>query len=66
MAAQAPGLKRFWPRLTRMRRRRMVTSPKSMLTGQGLRHLWQMVQWSATSFISSTWRSESPRRVCSS
>jgi hypothetical protein len=66
IAAQVTGLLRFWPRSRRMWRMRMVTSPKSMFTGQGLRHLWQMVQWSATSFISSKWRIEMPRRVCSS
>src|SRR6185295_15813265 len=44
----------------------METSPKSMSTGQGLRHLWQTVQWSATSENSSKCLSETPRRVCSS
>ena len=45
---------------------RTLTSPKSILTGQGVKHLWQMVQWSATSFISSKCRMEMPRLVCSS
>ena len=66
MAAQVAGELRFWPRLRRMLRMRTVTSPKSMFTGQGARHLWQMVQWSATSFSSSKCRVETPRRVCSS
>jgi hypothetical protein len=42
------------------------TSPKSMSTGQGDSHLWQTVQWSATSPYSSKCRIETPRRVCSS
>ena len=42
------------------------TSPKSIFTGHGVRHLWQTVQWSATSSNSSQWRIETPRRVCSS
>ena len=37
-----------------------------MSTGQGLAHLWQTVQWSATSENSSQWRIDTPRRVCSS
>ena len=31
----------------------IVTSPKSILTGQGVAHLWHTVQWSATSSNSS-------------
>ena len=42
------------------------TSPKSMSTGHGAAHLWHTVQWSATSENSSKWRSDTPRRVCSS
>ena len=42
------------------------TSPKSMSTGHGFTHLWQTVQWSATSPNSSKCASETPRRVCSS
>ena len=42
------------------------TSPKSMSTGHGDRHLWQTVQWSATSSNSSQCLIEMPRRVCSS
>ena len=44
------------PRAARISRSMTVTSPVSMSTGQGFRHLWQMVQWSATS---SRWRSSS-------
>ena len=44
----------------------MVTSPKSILTGQGVAHLWQTVQCAATSSNISQWRIEIPRRVCSS
>src|SRR5512147_1603002 len=44
----------------------MDTSPKSMSTGHGFRHLWQTVQWSATSENSSQCLSDTPRRVCSS
>ncbi len=42
------------------------TSPKSMLTGHGVTHLWQTVQWSATSSNSSQCLIDTPRRVCSS
>ena len=44
----------------------MVTSPKSIFTGQGDRHLWHTVQWSATSSNSSQCLRLTPRRVCSS
>ena len=37
-----------------------------MSTGHGFTHLWQTVQWSATSPNSSKCLSEMPRRVCSS
>src|SRR5947209_20585437 len=37
-----------------------------MSTGHGDRHLWQTVQWSATSVNSSQCLIETPRRVCSS
>ena len=42
------------------------TSPKSMSTGHGVTHLWQTVQWSATSSNSSQCLIDTPRRVCSS
>ena len=42
------------------------TSPKSIFTGQGDRHLWQTVQWSATSSNSCQCLMLMPRRVCSS
>ena len=41
IAAQVPALKRFLPRSVRILRMRMVTSPKSILTGHGGWHLWQ-------------------------
>ena len=44
----------------------IVTSPKSIFTGHGDRHLWQTVQWSATSSKSSQCCRLTPRRVCSS
>ena len=40
--------------------------PKSIFTGQGLKHLWHTVQCAATSSNISQWRIEIPRRVCSS
>ena len=42
------------------------TSPKSILTGHGVTHLWQTVQWSPTSANSSQCLTDTPRRVCSS
>ncbi|MQM39756.1 hypothetical protein KBTX_03788 [wastewater metagenome] len=66
MDALVCGLERRWPLCLRMLRIFTVTSPKSMFTGQGVTQRWQTVQWSATSFISSQWCSEIPRRVCSS
>ena len=66
MAAALPGRKLFLPILRSRLRMFMVTSPKSIFTGHGLRHLWHTVQWSATSSKSSQWRTLMPRRVCSS
>src|SRR6185369_3787998 len=66
MVAFLPGLNE---RLFILRSRLRIfidTSPKSMLTGHGVAHLWQTVQWSLTSSNSSQWRIEMPRRVCSS
>ena len=60
------GLKRFFPILRSRLRMFIDTSPKSMSTGHGLRHLWQTVQWSATSSNSSQCLMLTPRRVCSS
>ena len=62
----AIGLNFFLPCLRKKLRIAIETSPKSMLTGQGFRHLWQTVQWSATSLNSSKCWMEMPRRVCSS
>ena len=42
------------------------TSPKSISTGHGLKHLWHTVQWSATSSNSCQCLILTPRRVCSS
>ena len=60
----------MFTRRLRLRRRKLriatETSPKSMSTGHGVTHLWQTVQWSATSPYSSKCLSEMPRRVCSS
>ena len=64
--AALPALKRFLPMRRSRSRIAMVTSPKSMSTGQGFSHLWHTVQWSATSPNSSQWRIDTPRRVCSS
>src|SRR5450830_856382 len=64
--AAVPGLKCFLPCSRRKLRIATDTSPKSISTGQGFRHLWQTVQWSATSLNSSKCLSEMPRRVCSS
>src|SRR3990172_3619471 len=64
--ARVPRLRRFLPRARNRLRMWIVTSPKSMSTGQGFSHLWHTVQSSATSFNSSKWRIEMPRRVCSS
>src|SRR5512139_1600484 len=64
--AQVPGLNFFLPCLRSRLRMAIETSPKSMSTGQGFLHLWQMVQWSATSPNSSKCLSDTPRRVCSS
>ena len=56
----------FLPWLRSRLRILTVTSPKSMSTGHGFSHLWQIVQWSATSSNSAQCASETPRRVCSS
>src|SRR5688572_2867885 len=64
--AIVPGLNRLLPSRRRKLRIAIDTSPKSMSTGQGLKHLWQTVQWSATSVNSSKCRRLTPRRVCSS
>src|SRR3569833_2522537 len=64
--ARVPTLGWRWPRSFRILRMRIDTSPKSMSTGHGVSHLWQTVQRSATSYITSKWRMEMPRRVCSS
>ena len=64
--AAVPGLKRFLPMRRSRSRIAIDTSPKSMSTGQGVSHLWQTVQWSATSENSSQCWIETPRRVCSS
>ena len=66
IAAAVPALNFFRPSRRSRLRIAIDTSPKSMSTGQGFRHLWQTVQWSATSPNSSKWRSDTPRRVCSS
>ncbi len=66
IAAALPGRKLFCPILRNRLRMFMVTSPKSMLTGQGFRHLWHTVQWSATSSNSCQCFTLMPRRVCSS
>ena len=66
IAALLAGRKLRWPILRSRFLMFIETSPKSMSTGHGARHLWQTVQWSATSSNSSQWRSEMPRRVCSS
>ena len=64
--AAVPGLNLRLPCLRSALRIAIETSPKSMSTGQGFAHLWHTVQWSATSLNSSKWRSDTPRRVCSS
>ena len=64
--AAVPGLNFFFPMRRSRSRIAMLTSPKSMSTGHGARHLWQTVQWSATSPNSSQCLIETPRRVCSS
>ena len=66
MPAAVPGLNFFLPCSRKKLRILIETSPKSISTGQGLRHLWHTVQWSATSLNSSKCFSEMPRRVCSS
>jgi hypothetical protein len=50
---RAAGRKLFLPILRSRLRMFMDTSPKSIFTGQGDRHLWHTVQWSATSSNSS-------------
>src|SRR5476651_1346638 len=64
--AALPGLKLFLSILRSRLRMFIDTSPKSILTGQGVTHLWHTVQWSATSSNSSQCLIEMPRRVCSS
>src|SRR5882672_4726636 len=64
--AAVPGLNFFLPWRRRKLRIAIDTSPKSMSTGQGFKHLWHTVQWSATSENSSKCRNDTPRRVCSS
>ena len=66
IAAALAGRKLFWPILRSRLRMFIDTSPKSMSTGHGATHLWQTVQWSATSSNSSQCLIEMPRRVCSS
>ena len=66
IAAALPGRNDFLPILRSRLRMAIVTSPKSILTGQGLRHRWHTVQWSATSSNSSQCLRLTPRRVCSS
>ena len=66
IAAALPGLNVFCPILRKRLRMFIVTSPKSILTGHGERHLWQTVQWSATSSNSCQCLMDTPRRVCSS
>jgi hypothetical protein len=66
IATALPGRKLCCPILRSRLRMAIVTSPKSIFTGQGFRHLWQMVQCSATSSKSVQWRTLMPRRVCSS
>src|SRR5450830_142867 len=66
IAAVVPGLKDFLPILRNRLRMFMETSPKSISTGHGVTHLWQTVQWSATSSNSSQCLIDTPRRVCSS
>ena len=52
MDSAVTGLKFFLPCLRRKLRIATDTSPKSISTGQGFRHLWHTVQWSATSLNS--------------
>src|SRR5574344_542750 len=66
MANLLPGLKLFLSILRSRLRMFMDTSPKSIFTGQGVKHLWHRVQCSATSSNSCQWWLEIPRRVCSS
>src|SRR5471032_3050769 len=66
IAADLPGLKLFLSILRSKLRMFIDTSPKSMLTGQSVTHLWQTVQWSARPSNSSQRSMEIPRRVCSS
>ena len=66
IAAALPGRKLFCPILRSRLRMFIDTSPKSIFTGQGARHLWHTVQWSATSSNSCQCLMLTPRRVCSS
>src|SRR5471032_291758 len=66
IVAASAGLKLFFSILRSRLRMFIDTSPKSISTGQGVAHLWQTVQWSATSSNSSQCLTEMPRRVCSS
>src|SRR6188768_2655250 len=66
IAAALPGRKLFCPILRSRLRMFIDTSPKSIFTGHGDSHLWQTVQWSATSSNSSQCLIDTPRRVCSS
>src|SRR6202007_2192419 len=66
MPAAVLGLKLFLFILRSRLRMFIDTSQKSILTGQGVTHLWHTVQWSATSSNSSQCLIETPRRVCSS
>ena len=66
IAAALPGRKLFCPILRSRLRMFIDTSPKSIFTGHGFTHLWQTVQWSATSSNSSQCLIDTPRRVCSS
>src|SRR3990167_2577124 len=64
--AAVTGLNFFLPCLRRKLRIAIDTSPKSISTGHGFLHLWQIVQWSAMSPNSAKCWMETPRRVCSS
>ena len=66
MPAVVPMLNCFLPCSRKKLRILIDTSPKSISTGHGFKHLWHTVQWSATSLNSSKCLSEMPRRVCSS
>ena len=62
IAAAVPGLNALRP-IAPQGCIAIDTSPKSMSTGHGASHLWQTVQWSATSENSSKWRSDAAPRL---